>query len=129
MVTGAVQVVPSKVTTFPPCPSTAAQKSLAGHDTAGQEIPPSPMVRPPGLALAGALQVPVRTFTLWQVVGGLVWSLGLTLAGYALGSSIPNVDRYLLPIIAVIIVVSLIPLAAELRRSRRAAATERGAQG
>ncbi|MEV6529334.1 DedA family protein [Streptomyces sp. NPDC051639] len=88
-----------------------------------------PVVRTVLNPMAGALQVPVRTFTLWQVVGGLVWSLGLTLAGYALGSSIPNVDRYLLPIIAVIIVVSLIPLAAELRRSRRAAASERGAQG
>jgi hypothetical protein len=57
MVTGAVQVVPSKVTTFPPPPSTAAQKLLAGHDTTGQEIPPSPMVRPSGMALTGALQV------------------------------------------------------------------------
>lgn len=50
-----------------------------------------------------------------------MWSLGLTLAGYALGSSIPNVDRYLLPLIAVIIALSLIPLALELLRSRRAA--------
>jgi membrane-associated protein len=71
----------------------------------------------------------------WQVVGGLVWSVGLTLAGYALGSSIPNVDRYLLPIIAVIVIVSLAPLAAELRRSRKAATTttttttEKGVQG
>src|SRR5579872_3506260 len=56
-VTGAVQVVPSKVTTSPPWPSTAAQKSLAGHDTTGQEMPPSPMVRPSGVALTGALQV------------------------------------------------------------------------
>ncbi|MCG7208122.1 DedA family protein [Streptomyces arenae] len=80
-----------------------------------------PVVRTVLNPLAGALGVPVRTFTLWQVVGGLAWSLGLTLAGYALGSSIPNVDRYLLPIIALIVVVSLIPLAAELLRSRRAA--------
>ena len=57
MLTGAVQLLPSKVTTFPLAPSTAAQKSLAGHDTTGQEIPPSPMVRPFGSALTGALQV------------------------------------------------------------------------
>src|SRR5215469_847054 len=57
MVTGAVQLLPSKVTTFPLAPSTAAQKSLAGHDTTGQEIPPSPMVRPFGSALTGGLQV------------------------------------------------------------------------
>jgi membrane-associated protein len=70
--------------------------------------------------MAGALGVPVRTFTVWQVAGGLVWSLGLTLAGYALGSSIPNVDKYLLPMVALIVVVSLLPLAAEVYRSRKA---------
>lgn len=88
-----------------------------------------PVVRTVLNPMAGALHVPVRTFTLWQVIGGLVWSLGLTLGGYALGSSIPNVDRYLLPMIAVIVIVSLLPLAAELYRSRRAAAAEKGVQG
>ncbi|MFE1753320.1 DedA family protein [Streptomyces anandii] len=80
-----------------------------------------PVVRTVLNPMAGALGVPVRTFTVWQVTGGLVWSAGLVLAGYALGSSVPNVDRYLLPLIALIVVVSLIPLAAEALRSRRAA--------
>ncbi|NEC92660.1 DedA family protein [Streptomyces sp. SID12501] len=78
-----------------------------------------PVVRTVLNPMAGALGVPVRTFTLWQVTGGLVWSLGLTLAGYALGSSVPNVDRYLLPIVAVIVALSLIPVASEVHRSRR----------
>ncbi|MEV8564818.1 DedA family protein [Streptomyces sp. NPDC051322] len=81
-----------------------------------------PVVRTVLNPMAGALHVPARTFTLWQVIGGLLWSQGLALAGYALGSSIPNVDHYLLPVIAVIVVLSLIPLAAELRRSRKRAA-------
>ncbi|MGW2741076.1 DedA family protein [Streptomyces sp. NPDC001450] len=85
-----------------------------------------PVVRTVLNPMAGALGVPARTFTLWQVAGGLVWSLGLTLAGYALGSSIPNVDKYLLPVIALIAVVSLVPLAAEVLRSRRAAKEARG---
>ncbi|MGW0996820.1 DedA family protein [Streptomyces sp. NPDC002523] len=80
-----------------------------------------PVVRTVLNPMAGALGVPARTFTIWQVAGGLVWSLGLTLGGYALGSSIPNVDKYLLPVIALIVIVSLIPLAAEVLRSRRAA--------
>lgn len=80
-----------------------------------------PVVRTVLNPLAGALEVPARTFAVWQVAGGLVWSLGLTLAGYALGSSIPNVDRYLLPLVALIVVVSLIPLASELYRGRRRA--------
>ncbi|MFF4491213.1 DedA family protein [Streptomyces sp. NPDC001544] len=87
-----------------------------------------PVVRTVLNPLAGALGVPVRTFTVWQVAGGLVWSVGLTLAGYALGSSIPNVDHYLLPLVALIVVVSVLPLAAEVLRSRRAAGAreERG---
>ncbi|MFE2068731.1 DedA family protein [Streptomyces sp. NPDC059467] len=85
-----------------------------------------PVVRTVLNPMAGALEVPVRTFTVWQAVGGLVWSMGLTLAGYALGSSIPNVDRYLLPLVALIVVVSLLPLLAEVLRSRRAARPERG---
>jgi membrane-associated protein len=78
-----------------------------------------PVVRTVLNPMAGALGVPLRTFTVWQVVGGLVWSIGLTLAGYALGSSVPDIDRYLLPVVALIVVVSLIPLAAEVLRSRR----------
>ncbi|MFJ7904604.1 DedA family protein [Streptomyces sp. NPDC096198] len=80
-----------------------------------------PVVRTVLNPMAGALRVPVRTFTVWQVAGGLLWSLGLTLAGYALGSSVPNVDRYLLPVIALVVAVSMLPLALELLRSRRAA--------
>jgi membrane-associated protein len=78
-----------------------------------------PVVRTVLNPLAGALEVPTRVFTLWQTVGGLVWSIGVTLAGYGLGSSVPSIDKYLLPIIAVIVVVSLLPLALELLRSRR----------
>ena len=87
-----------------------------------------PVVRTVLNPMAGALEVPVRTFTLWQIIGGLVWSLGLTLAGYALGSSIPNVDRYLLPLVALIVLVSLIPLAAEVYRARRDGRPEGGSK-
>lgn len=80
-----------------------------------------PVVRTILNPLAGALDVPGAVFARWQAIGGLAWSLGVTLAGYALGSSVPSIDKYLLPIIAVIVVLSLTPLALELRRARRAA--------
>jgi membrane-associated protein len=78
-----------------------------------------PLVRTVLNPLAGTVRVPVRVFTTWQIVGGLLWSLGVTLAGYLLGASVPNVDTYLLPIIAVIVAVSLVPVALELLRNRR----------
>ena len=79
-----------------------------------------PVVRTVLNPVAGALNVPVRTFTIWQVVGGLIWSIGVTLAGYGLGNTIPNIDTYLLPIIGLIVLVSVIPIALEILRSRRA---------
>ncbi|GAA3066214.1 hypothetical protein GCM10020254_07180 [Streptomyces goshikiensis] len=75
-----------------------------------------PIVRTVANPMAGALGVPARVFTLWQVIGGLVWTVGLVLAGYGLGSSVPDVDRYLLPIVALVVLVSLTPLAVEMIR-------------
>lgn len=80
-----------------------------------------PVVRTVLNPMAGALGVRTRTFTIWQVAGGLIWSIGVTLAGYALGSTIPGIDTYLLPVIAAIVVISFIPIGIELRRTRTAA--------
>ncbi|WP_432251170.1 DedA family protein [Streptomyces sp. HNM1019] len=79
-----------------------------------------PVVRTVLNPLAGMVRVPGRTFALWQVAGGVVWTVGLVLGGYALGASVPNVDRYLLPLVAVIVAVSLLPLALEALKARRA---------
>ncbi|MGW0231453.1 DedA family protein [Actinopolymorpha singaporensis] len=78
-----------------------------------------PLVRTVMNPLAGTVGVSTRTFTAWQVLGGTVWTVGVTVAGYLLGSSVPNVDHYLLPIVAVIVILSLVPVLLEIRRSRR----------
>lgn len=79
-----------------------------------------PIVRTVLHPAAGALGVPTRTFTVWQAAGGLLWSQSLVLAGYALGSSVPQVDDYLLPLVALVVALSLLPLLAEARRGRGA---------
>ena len=77
-----------------------------------------PVVRTVMNPLAGVIGIAPRTFLIWQASGGVVWSAGVTVAGFPLGSHIPSIDAYLLPSIAVIIVLSLVPVALELRRSR-----------
>jgi membrane-associated protein len=77
-----------------------------------------PLVRTVLNPLAGTVGVPARVFTLWQVVGGLAWALGVTLAGDGLGSRIPSIDRYLLPIVAAVVAISFLPVLLEVRRSR-----------
>jgi len=84
-----------------------------------------PIVRTVVNPLAGTLGVPVRVFTFWQVAGGLVWTLGIILAGRAVGDRVPSIDRYLLPMIAVVVVLSFVPLLLELRRSRNGGARVR----
>lgn len=68
--------------------------------------------------LAGILEMPPARFAFWQVTGGLVWTVGVTLAAYAVGESIHNLDHYLIPIAVAVAAVSLIPVVLELRRSR-----------
>lgn len=77
-----------------------------------------PVVRTFLNPLAGMAKMPTREFFVANVVGALLWSVGVTIAGYVLGKSIPDVDKYLLPIIAVIVAVSFIPVALELRKAR-----------
>jgi membrane-associated protein len=78
-----------------------------------------PVVRTFATVVAGVGHMDPRQFLIYNVLGAALWGVGLTLAGYALGSSIENVDRYLLPIIAVIIVVSFVPVGIEALRRRR----------
>ncbi len=77
-----------------------------------------PIVRTFISPVVGAVHMPVRKFVFANIVGGLVWALGITLLGFALGSSI-SIDKYILPITAAIIIVSLLPLAIEYRKQRR----------
>ena len=78
-----------------------------------------PVVRTLMNPLVGVAEMETRTFVLANVIGGAVWTVGVTLAGFFLGKTVHNVDRYLLPIIALVILVSLIPVALEIRKSRR----------
>ncbi|HSH31404.1 MAG TPA: VTT domain-containing protein [Candidatus Saccharimonadales bacterium] len=68
-----------------------------------------PVVRTFAPILAGVGQMPYRSFIAYNLAGALIWAVGLTCAGYWLGSVIPNADHYLLPIVAVIILASVLP--------------------
>jgi membrane-associated protein len=68
-----------------------------------------PVVRTFAPIVAGIGKMHYPTFLKYNLVGGLVWTFGLTSLGFLLGNSIPNVDRYLLPITLVIVVISVVP--------------------
>jgi membrane-associated protein len=79
-----------------------------------------PIVRTFAPVLAGVGEMDRKTFVIYNVIGAFLWAVGLTMLGYILGDVIgESVDKYLLPIIAVIILISLIPPLVEWRRAKK----------
>lgn len=78
-----------------------------------------PVVRTFAPILAGVGTMKYRTFVTFNVLGALLWAVGVTLIGYLLGEHVPHIDKYLLPVIALIILLSLSPVAVEVIRHRR----------
>lgn len=78
-----------------------------------------PIVRTFAPIVAGIANMKYHTFLAYNIIGGFLWGVGLSVLGYFLGSVIPDVDHYLLPIIALIIFVSVAPGVIHLLRSRR----------
>ncbi|MCR4311447.1 MAG: VTT domain-containing protein [Candidatus Taylorbacteria bacterium] len=78
-----------------------------------------PIVRTFAPILAGVGGMHYRTFLSYNIIGGILWSVGLIVLGFVLGKTIPNVDHYILPIIVGIIIVSMIPNIFEYMRSRK----------
>jgi len=79
-----------------------------------------PVVRTFAPVLAGVGEMDRRTFVIYNLVGAFLWAVGITLLGYALGDLVgDSIDKYLLPIIAAIILISLIPPFIEWRRAKK----------
>ncbi len=77
-----------------------------------------PVVRTFATVMAGASRMDFRRFTLYSVIGGVLWAAGVTLLGYWLGQIAvvrDHVELFILGIVA----VSLIPVAVEFLRARR----------
>lgn len=68
-----------------------------------------PVIRAFAPVVAGAGKMDYKRFLSFNLIGGVLWAIGVTLAGYYLGSLIPDVDKYLLPIVGLIVVISILP--------------------
>jgi len=78
-----------------------------------------PIVRTFAPILAGVGTMPYGKFLRYNIVGGILWGTGVTLLGYFLGATIPGIERYLFPIIIIIIVTSFIPIGIDFLKERR----------
>jgi membrane-associated protein len=68
-----------------------------------------PVIRAFAPVVAGVGKMRYTTFLLYDIVGGLLWAVALPYLGYYLGRSIPDIDKYLIPIIGLIVFASIAP--------------------
>jgi membrane-associated protein len=76
-----------------------------------------PFVRTLINPLAGIVGIPVKKFIVWNITGAVIWTQLVLGAGFILGEKLKgSVDKYLLPIVGLIIIISVIPVAIEFFR-------------
>lgn len=78
-----------------------------------------PVVRTFAPILAGVGEMRYATFFIYNIIGGCVWAIGIPFLGFFLGSLIPDADRYLLPLIGVIVVLSFLPAVIPILREKQ----------
>ena len=77
-----------------------------------------PIVRTFAPIVAGVTGMPYRTFSIFNVVGGALWAVGLTIAGYFLGQ-IDVIKNNLEVALPTIVALSLVPVVIEFVKHRR----------
>jgi len=80
-----------------------------------------PVVRTFTPIVAGVVRMRYRTFLTYNILGALAWGSGVTFLGYILGEKVPGTEKYLTPIIIVIIIATCTPVAIEFYKQRKAA--------
>ena len=83
-----------------------------------------PIVRTFITAIAGVARMDFRRFMAFTAIGGIIWAVGVTLAGYFLGT-IPFVKDNIEAILLLVVLVSVVPIVIEFVKHRR----QRGAAG
>ncbi len=79
-----------------------------------------PFVRTLLNPLCGIIGIPAKKFFVWNVIGSYIWTVGIISAGYLLGEKLEgSVDRYLLPIVVLIVLASLTPILFEIYKDRK----------
>jgi len=70
-----------------------------------------PIIRTFCPPVAGAAKMKYARYLTYDILGGLLWVWSMVLAGYTLGRSVPNIEKKLHYVIAVVVILSLIPAA------------------
>ena len=80
-----------------------------------------PIVRTFAPVVAGAADMTYRRFASFNVIGAIIWITSMTLTGYLLGSFIPDIDKNIHIVVAIVIFLSLVPAIIAWGKSRMTA--------
>ena len=76
-----------------------------------------PVIRTLVNPMCGVVGLDKKAFRVWNIVGGVLWTELVLTLGYVLGDVLKgSVDKYLLPVVALIIFFSFLPVVFELLR-------------
>jgi membrane-associated protein len=82
-----------------------------------------PIVRTFAPIVAGTAHMNYRTFLTYNIIGALLWAVGVTYLGYFAGSYFHSigmeVDQVLLPLIGLILLISILPGIVHLMRNKQ----------
>jgi len=73
-----------------------------------------PIVRTFAPIVAGVGNMKYSKFILFNIIGGFAWTWLMLWLGFGLGALIPNPDKYVIPIVGIIILTSAMPVLFEL---------------
>ncbi|RYD90540.1 MAG: DedA family protein, partial [Sphingobacteriales bacterium] len=69
-----------------------------------------PIIRTFAPIFAGVVRVEFKKFTLYNIIGSVLWVCTLTLSGYFLGRTYPQITDYLQYVILTFVVITSVPL-------------------
>lgn len=78
-----------------------------------------PIVRTFVPILAGVADMNYGKFIRYNIMGAILWAIGMTLLGYFIGTSVPGMQDYILPIVVIIIFLSIIPILIEMKKKSK----------
>ena len=78
-----------------------------------------PIVRTFAPVTAGAAKMQLQKFFMFDAIGDVAWAIFVPCIGYFLGSRIPGVERFIEPILILVVVCSLAPTLYNLLRDPR----------
>lgn len=77
-----------------------------------------PIVRTLAPIMAGVAKMNYKTFFFYNILGGFLWVVGVTMLGFILGTFVPNGAEYLTPAIILVIIISFLPVIRDLYKAK-----------